>query len=136
MIDKFFKALQKNRNAQSETEESADEPSTVVKKSSTPSKKFKDPHEKDKNSSDASSDPNNPEISKNSTQSNSKKIIAKRNSIPKVESKLLYLQRIPVYLMDLSFRIAISDCSLDAELLPSSFFTCKIFQNRNNQNHQ
>lgn len=121
MIDKFFKALQKNRNAQSETEESADEPSTVVKKSSAPSKKIKDPQEKDKNSSDASSDPNNPEISKNSTQSNSKKIIAKRNSIPKVESKLLHVKRIPVYIMDLSFRIAIPDCSLDSELLPSSF---------------
>lgn len=82
VIDNFFKALQKNRIAQSETEESADEPATTVKKSDL-KKKLKDPQEKDKNSIDPSSDPTNSEISKNSTQSNSKKN-AKRNSIPKV----------------------------------------------------
>ena len=84
VIDQFFKALQK--------EESADEPS--ITKKILPSdlkKKLKEPLEKDKvnsqqNTSDIHPDSSYSEISKNSTQSNSKKIV-KRNSIPKVESK-------------------------------------------------
>ena len=92
VIDQFFKALQKNRSAQNENEESADEPS--ITKKILPSdlkKKLKEPLEKDKvnsqqNTSDIHPDSSYSEISKNSTQSNSKKIV-KRNSIPKVESK-------------------------------------------------
>lgn len=121
VINKFFKALQKNRTTQSETEESADEPPTITKKSapSDLKKKFKDPQEKDKNSIEASSDSNHSELSKNSTQSNLKKN-AKRNSIPKVESKLLLCTQVSLYLMDFQYiycRITISNCSLTLDPL-------------------
>jgi len=94
VIDQFFKALQKNRTVQSENEESADEPPVMTKKTTVPSdlkKRFKDPQEKDKiaisnTTNDVNSDSNISEIAKNSAQSNLKKI-AKRNSVPKVESK-------------------------------------------------
>ena len=75
VIDQFLKALQKNRNSSSENEESAEEPSGNKKTSTTTSdlkKRFTETAETE-----------NP---KNSLQSNSKKL-AKRNSIPKVESK-------------------------------------------------
>ena len=84
VIDQFFKALQKNRTGQSETEESSDEP--VNTKNSDLKKRFKVHQEKEKNQIASSSDSKSLEISKNSSQSNSKKT-AKRNSIPKVESK-------------------------------------------------
>lgn len=95
VIDQFFKALQKNRSGQSETEESSDEPVGVNTKktnnshtvSSDLKKRFKDHQEKAQltgNNSDSS----------NSQQSNSKKTAAKRNSIPKVESKYLYARRV------------------------------------------
>lgn len=76
VIDQFLKALQKNRNSSSEAEESADEPGSNGTSKKVPvttsdlKKKFMETET---------------ENLKNSSQSNSKKL-AKRNSIPKVES--------------------------------------------------
>lgn len=94
VIDQFFKALQKNRSGQSETEESSDEHVGVNTKktnnshqstvSSDLKKRFKDHQEKEKAQLTAKNSD-----SSNSQQSNSKKTAAKRNSIPKVESKCL-----------------------------------------------
>lgn len=84
VIDQFLKALQKNRNSPSETEESSDDPSidpTQQPPSSTILLLTK------KSSKKSSTSELETEISKNSIQSNSKKGV-KRNSIPKVESKI------------------------------------------------
>lgn len=79
VIDQFLKALQKNRNGLSETEDSADEPglgSNTNKKVPTTTSDLK------KRLSETETET----VPKNSLQTNSKKL-AKRNSIPKVESK-------------------------------------------------
>lgn len=81
VIDQFLKALHKNRNSSSENEESADEQGGIgitnkkVPVTSTDLKKRSNETET--------------ETPKNSLQTNSKKL-AKRNSIPKVESNRVY----------------------------------------------
>jgi hypothetical protein len=75
VIDQFLKALQKNRNSLSEIEESADEPGNLNKKVPAATSDLK------KRLTEAETE----SIPKNSLQPNSKKL-AKRNSIPKVES--------------------------------------------------
>jgi len=76
VIDQFLKALQKNRITLSENEESADEPgSTNNKKVTVTTSDLKK----------RLTETETTEVPKNSLQTNSKKL-AKRNSIPKVES--------------------------------------------------
>lgn len=77
VIDQFLRALQKNRNSSSEAEESADEPGLKKAPATTSDlkKKFTETET---------------ESPKNSLQSNSRKV-AKRNSIPKVESNRVAL---------------------------------------------
>lgn len=84
MIDQFLRALQKNRSSQSEAEDSTDEPppsSTMIKKSINEMIKKK---LSNNNSGESATET---ELTKNTLQSNSKKL-AKRNSVPKVESNL------------------------------------------------
>lgn len=85
VIDQFLRALQKARNSLSEAEESADEP---AKKSTTASATSALPSSSDlkKKFNDIDSDSSSMIEIKNSSQSNSVKKSAKRNSVPKVES--------------------------------------------------
>ena len=81
VIDQFLKALQKNRNISSETEDSADESSGNNAISSKKVPSSNSDIKRRFNETDTEIAP------KNSLQTNSKKL-AKRNSIPKVESRL------------------------------------------------
>lgn len=82
VIDQFLKALQKNRNSLNENEENAEEPgSTNSKRIPAMNLDFK------KRLIETETGTETTEVPKNSLQTNSNsKKLAKRNSIPKVES--------------------------------------------------
>ena len=94
VIDQFLRALQKNKNPQSETEESSDEltntiMTTMIKKSTdTKKKNRKIANISNINNSNINNNESGTEteVPKNSIQSNLKKTV-KRNSVAKAESK-------------------------------------------------